>query len=89
VKLGKDTDDIKRVFIEAYPNPTQDVVNILINKDFKKASVDVYNLIGQHLQSKDVKYRSTPISLGNYPSGVYILKINHDNQTESIKIIKK
>ncbi|WP_313255197.1 T9SS type A sorting domain-containing protein [Empedobacter sp.] len=89
VKLGKETDDIKRVYIEAYPNPTQDVVNVLINKDFKKASVDVYNLIGQHLQSKDVKYRSTPISLGNYPSGVYILKINHDNQTESIKIIKK
>ena len=91
IKLGneKSDDDIKRVSIEAYPNPTQDVVNVLINKDFKKASIDVYNLTGQHLQTKEVKYRSTPISLGDYPAGVYILKINHDNQTESIKIIKK
>lgn len=89
VKLGKENDDIKRVYIEAYPNPTSDIVNVLINKDFKKASIDVYNLVGQKLQSKEVKYRSTPISLGNYPGGIYILKIKTDNKTESIKIIKK
>ncbi|UWX68455.1 T9SS type A sorting domain-containing protein (plasmid) [Empedobacter stercoris] len=89
VKLGDKSSTEKRTYIEVYPNPTQDIVNVLINKDFEKASVEVYNLTGQHLQSKDVKYRSTPVSLGNYPAGVYILKINTDNQTESIKIIKK
>lgn len=88
VKLGNKSTAENREDIEAYPNPTQDFVNVLINKDFQKASVEVYNLAGQHLQSKEVKYRSTPVSLGNYPAGVYILKINHDNQTESIKIIK-
>ncbi|MFV0181957.1 T9SS type A sorting domain-containing protein [Empedobacter falsenii] len=89
VKLGDKSSTEKRTYIEAYPNPTQDFVNVLINKDFEKASIEVYNLAGQHLQSKEVKYRSTPISLGNYPAGVYILKINYDNQIESIKIIKK
>lgn len=89
VKLGDKSSTEKRTYIEAYPNPTSDFVNVLINKDFEKASVDVYNLTGQHLQSKEVKYRSTPISLGNYPGGIYILKISYDNQTESIKIIKK
>jgi len=61
----------------------------LINKDFQKASIEVYNFTGQLLQTKEVNYRSTPVSLGKYPAGVYILKINYDNQTESIKIIKK
>lgn len=89
VKLGKEEDDIKRVYVETYPNPTRDFVNVLINKEFEKAIIEVYNLTGQHLQTKEVKYRSTPISLGNYPAGVYILKIKTDNQTESIKIIKK
>ncbi|HCC93035.1 MAG TPA: hypothetical protein DEQ26_01680 [Flavobacteriaceae bacterium] len=89
VKLGNKSSNEKRTYIEAYPNPTQDFVNVLINKGFEKASMDVYNLTGQHLQSNDIKYRSTPISLGNYPAGVYILKITTDNQTESIKIIKK
>lgn len=89
VKLGDKSVAAKRDDIEVYPNPTPDIVNVLINKDFQKASVEVYNLTGQHLQSKEVKYRSTPISLGKYPSGVYILKIKSDNQTESIKIIKK
>lgn len=89
VKLGDKSSTEKRTYIEAYPNPTHDFVNVLINKDFEKASVDVYNLAGQYLQTKEVKYSSTPISLGNYPSGVYVLKIKTDNQTESIKIIKK
>ena len=89
VKLGDKSSQEKRTYIEAYPNPTRDFVNVLINKEFEKAVIEVYNLTGQHLQTKEVKYRSTPISLGNYPAGVYILKINTDNQTESIKIIKK
>lgn len=89
VKLGKKENDLKREYVEAYPNPTQDIVNVLINKEFGKASVEVYNLAGQHLQTKEARYRSTPISLMNYPSGVYVLKIKYDNQTESIKIIKK
>ncbi|WP_286492742.1 T9SS type A sorting domain-containing protein [Empedobacter brevis] len=89
VKLGDESTTDKRTFIEAYPNPTRDFVNVLINKDFQKASIEVYNLTGQHLQSKEVNYRSTPVSLEKYPVGVYILKINYDNQTESIKIIKK
>ncbi|MGV0923760.1 T9SS type A sorting domain-containing protein [Empedobacter tilapiae] len=89
VKLGDKSSQEKRTYIEAYPNPTRDFVNVLINKEFEKAVIEVYNLTGQHLQTKEVKYRSTPISLGNYPAGVYILKISYDNQTESIKIIKK
>ncbi|WP_246034226.1 T9SS type A sorting domain-containing protein [Empedobacter tilapiae] len=89
VKLGDKSSTEKRTYIEAYPNPTRDFVNVLINKEFEKAVIEVYNLTGQHLQTKEVKYRSTPILLSNYPAGVYILKINYDNQTESIKIIKK
>ena len=89
VKLGDKSVTAKRDDIEVYPNPTSDIVNVLINKEFEKATIEVYNLTVQHLQSKEVKYHSTPVSLGKYPAGVYILKINHDNQTESIKIIKK
>ena len=89
VKLGDKSSTEKRTYIEAYPNPTRDIVNVLINKEFEKAAIEVYNLTGQYLQTKEVKYSSTPISLGNYPAGIYILKINTDNQTESIKIIKK
>ncbi len=89
VKLGNKSSTEKRTYIEAYPNPTHDFVNVLINKEFKKSTIEVYNLTGQHLQTKEVKFRSTPISLVNYPAGVYILKINTDNQIESIKIIKK
>lgn len=89
VKLGDKSATKIRDYIEAYPNPTRDFVNVLINKSFEKATIEIYNLTGQLLQTQTVKNHSTPINLVNYTSGVYILKINYDNQSESIKIIKK
>lgn len=95
IKLGLNEFDeenldknLERVLIEAYPNPTNNYVNILINDDFKQASIKVYNLLGQHLQTQKVLYRTTPISLYNYPRGTYILEIQYDQKKQSIKIIK-
>lgn len=89
VKLGLNSQEENRELIEIYPNPTKDYVNVLINQSFEKASIAVYDLHGRKLQSTDVKYHSTGINLISYPSGVYILKINYNNQSQSIKIIKK
>lgn len=89
IKLGDKGERVNRVYIEAYPNPTTDIVNILINKEFNNASIDIYNLNGQHLQMNNVKYRSTAVSLKDYPSGVYIFNIKYDDKSQSIKIIKK
>ncbi|WP_312557354.1 T9SS type A sorting domain-containing protein [Empedobacter brevis] len=91
VKLGnKETlNNQDRKYIEAYPNPTSDYVNILINQEFKQANGAIYNLTGQLLQEFDIKYRTTPLNINNYPSGVYIIKLHIDQQQQDIKIIKK
>jgi len=89
IKLGKKERKEERKFIEVYPNPTSNIVNVLINTDFQKATIEIYNLVGQKIGQEDVKNRSTPIQLAKYPSGIYILKIKYDNQEQSIKIIKK
>lgn len=65
-----------------YPNPTEDMVTIRTNTtDYD--GVDLFTIDGQHmLESKD-KF----ISLVNYPSGIYLLRIKGSSQT--FKIIKK
>ena len=90
VKLGnKQTqEETDRTYIEAYPNPTRDYVNILINQEFEKASGKVINLNGQQLQEFTIHYRTTPVDLRHYPSGVYIIQLQIDNQIESINILK-
>lgn len=89
VKLGDKTTTSLRQFIEAYPNPTADFTNVIINKDFVNATIEVFNLNGQFIKSQKVKYHTTPIHLGDLPSGVYIINVKYDGQSESIKVIKK
>ncbi|RLZ07134.1 T9SS type A sorting domain-containing protein [Faecalibacter macacae] len=89
VKLGDKTTTSSRQFIEAYPNPTADFTNVIINKDFVNATIEVFNLNGQFIKSQQVKYHTTPINLTNLPSGVYIVNVKYDGQSESIKVIKK
>ncbi|MGU9940269.1 T9SS type A sorting domain-containing protein [Empedobacter brevis] len=91
VKLGnKETlNSRNRKYIEAYPNPTSDYINILINQEFKQAKGAIYNLTGQLLQEFNIKYRTTPLNINSYPIGVYIIKLHIDQQQQDIKILKK
>lgn len=67
--------------ISCFPNPTTDQVMFSQSADY----VSVYNLQGALVQSS----RSTnQVSLGNFPKGIYILKIQIGNSTERLKIVK-
>jgi len=89
VKL-KDKDKLpKDVFsIEAFPNPALQFTNIIIGFDFDNGTASVYDLAGRQLQSFKITDRTVPIALGNYPEGIYIVKIATNKGEGSIKIIK-
>ncbi|WP_250253696.1 T9SS type A sorting domain-containing protein [Chryseobacterium sp. Marseille-Q3244] len=89
IKLGRKEGSTPKVFIEAYPNPTTDFVNIVVNADFKKASGKVINMAGQLVKEFPVPYRTTPVDLKNYPTGIYIITLQVDETQHSIKIFKK
>lgn len=90
VKLGeKNKQDEQRQLVEIYPNPTNQFTNIVISESYTQASVEVFDMVGRKLQSRELPYRTTPIDLQGYPPGVYIFKINIDNQIQDIKVIKK
>lgn len=66
-----------------YPNPTDDL--ILIQGDFDFTSIEIYNQLGQLVQ----RNQQFPISLYNFEAGVYILKMQLNNEVISTKIIKR
>ncbi len=69
-----------------YPNPTDDIIHInLINHQSIK-SIKIYDLSGKLLHTN---FNSDTISLGNFNSGIYIVKITTDKgYLISRKIIK-
>jgi hypothetical protein len=74
--------------IEAFPNPTQKFTNVIVGFDYNKGNIAVYDLSGRQLQNYKVSDRTIPVDLGNYPEGVYIVKVATDKGEASMKIIK-
>jgi hypothetical protein len=76
--------------IVAYPNPVSDRLYININPE-KVKSVEVYDIYGK-VCSAAVVNPSSPlleISMSGLSNGLYIVKLNKGDRTESFRIIKQ
>ena len=74
--------------ISLYPNPTVDVINIDTTKNLER--VELYSITGQLLIKMSVSSNNNSISLGNMPSGVYLISILvKDGSRKTKKIIKQ
>ena len=75
----------------AYPNPTVDnIVLALKNSNLIGLTYVIYDTNGQLVTSGKVRQKTTRITMQHLPAGVYILKVNQNNQALKIfKIIKK
>lgn len=90
VKL-KDKQKIEKVkaSIEAIPNPANAYTNVIIGYDFTEGTATLIDMLGRNLQHFKINNRTVPVNLNGYAEGVYIVKIQTDVKTESVKIIKK
>lgn len=73
--------------VSFYPNPVVDYVHI--NYDRKIRNVEVYNVAGQQLINETVNAEKGSVNMSRLPAGLYILKVNSDKDSQSLKIIKK
>ena len=77
------TNNFNNDIITVFPNPTKSEITI---KGYKNLlNTEVFNVMGQKLQITD----SETISLSNYPSGIYLLKIFSNSGIKDFKIIKQ
>lgn len=84
------TDDIAEDNIRLYPNPTNGLINLSLNKTYTNVNIRVYNLLGQTVLSSEYEnLQNTQLNLvGN--SGMYFVAITGDNNLNVVKkIIKK
>lgn len=68
----------------AFPNPFKEKLTVDVKGSFH---YQLLNISGVVTEEGDGKDRTELV--GQYPKGVYILKINQDNQTKAIKVVKE
>ncbi|WP_299669111.1 T9SS type A sorting domain-containing protein [uncultured Polaribacter sp.] len=73
--------------ISLYPIPASDVLNIRI-KNYVSAKVEIINLFGQIVISKQIQSNNGQINLSNISDGVYIAKIYSNENIFTKKIVK-
>jgi trimeric autotransporter adhesin len=73
--------------LNIYPNPTSSQVTIELS-DFENASLDVFDVNGRFIFSKQLNKASNQIDLDNLSQGVYLFKVNSNQGTTSRRVIK-
>ena len=74
--------------INIFPNPTKG--NITVNSEYGINTITLYNTIGNELYSvhnKENKITETKLDLSKFANGVYLIKININNQIINQRII--
>ena len=71
--------------LSVYPNPSSEEITISINNFNRNVQTEVYDLIGNRLQSTNEK----TINLKDYSKGVYIFKVAYGDRVEKVKVIKE
>lgn len=82
--------EITQIQLRAFPNPTNDVLNLQINGgDFKKMTYALFNNTSKLMTKGSVNGSETQISMGAYKAGVYFLDVKAEGKSvKKFKIVK-
>lgn len=81
--------DNEATSIKVYPNPVNDILNIVTPFDDTKINANIYNIQGQLLLEKTILTKQTELDISNLNSGIYFLQIKAGNEKIMTRFIKK
>ena len=79
--------DIEEFKVELYPNPVKDILKIKL-PNASNGNIVFYNVLGENVLSGDLSSRTMQIDLSGLKSGVYLVRIQTENQSTIKKIVK-
>lgn len=79
--------DVSRNQVNVYPNPVGDVVNV--NAASKIKNIAIFDASGKAVSLSTANSEKAQINMSSYAPGIYILKVEAENGTHSVKLIKK
>ena len=82
--LGVNDNNLEGLSI--YPNPATSILNV---RNAESSTVEVYNILGQILYTKNDISIEEQIQVSQFTSGTYFVKITNGNAVKTIKFIKR
>ncbi|WP_299664861.1 T9SS type A sorting domain-containing protein [uncultured Polaribacter sp.] len=73
--------------VKLYPNPVQS--DVFIHLAAKAATINVYNVIGELVESKNASKGKVKMKIGHLPAGVYMIQVSSEIGVVTRKIIKE
>ncbi len=74
--------------VSVYPNPAQDKINVNLSND-EQAIATLYNIVGQQVNTCNLEGANNVLDLSGVASGIYMLKIQQGDKTNTVKVIVK
>lgn len=87
-----DNSSLEKLSLEVFPNPAKQLIQVRFSKKLEQqVLVEVYNLQGKKIITTEIASGEEQqiLQLESLPSGTYILRITHNRQFNSYKIIKQ
>jgi len=71
-----------------FPNPVKDFLTIEFTDNTEKISIEMFTMLGQKIKTFENLNSTEKIDLSDLKTGIYLLKINHNEANQTIKIKK-
>ena len=71
--------------LSIYPNPTSEEITISVENFNGGFEAKLYSFTGKLLETTN----KTAISLADYPTGIYLLKVSYGDRIEEVKVVKE
>jgi predicted nucleic acid-binding protein len=89
-QLSVDISEQEATKIRVFPNPSYDNIQIDLNKEAQKLSLNIFNVYGVLVLSKNFNHVSTIKQQLPIPKGLYFIElISNDGSKHVIKVIKR
>jgi len=72
-----------------YPNPTDGLINLNIPSEYKVSKIEIYSMYGKRIVSNNYSVNPTEINLTGNTTGIYVLRIHHEEGVYEQKIVLK
>lgn len=85
ILLSNEDQDLSKT--KLYPNPVNNIVQLRLPYE-SNGTIIFYNVLGEKVLSKEFSLATTPIDVSELKSGIYLAKIETENQSTVKKIVK-
>jgi hypothetical protein len=74
--------------INVYPNPAGNLMQVSIENSNGHAVLKMYNMSGRLVKEQNMDQQVTELNISNLPAGLYMIHVNDDTESKTVKFIK-